>query len=113
MPSYSSSKASVINLTQAYAISLAPYDINVNAVCPGLIWTPMWEVLALRYHDMDYPGEDLTPREVFDRVVKDRIALGRPQTPEDIGKAVVFFASDDADNITGQSLNVDGGAVFS
>ena len=42
-PAYSASKAAVINLTQSYAIELGPYNINVNAICPGYIWTPMWE----------------------------------------------------------------------
>ena len=41
-PHYSTSKAAVINLTQAYALGLAPHNINVNAICPGLVWTPLW-----------------------------------------------------------------------
>ena len=59
-------------------------------------------------------GRDETPsvverREIFERYVKEQCPLGREQTPEDVGKAVVFLASEDAHNITGQSLNVDGG----
>lgn len=56
-----------------------------------------------RYHDDE-------PRAIFEYWVKRLIPLGREQTPEDIGKAVAFLASDDARNITGQALNVDDGA---
>ena len=106
---YGASKAAVIHLTQSYAMSLAPFDINVNVVCPGTIWTPMWERIAVRARRNNPDQADLTPREIFDAAIKERCPLGREQTPEDIGKAVAFFASDDAMNITGQSLNVNGG----
>ena len=112
IPHYSASKAAVINYTQGLAATLAEYNINVNAVCPGLLWTPMWEQVGQRYaaHNKDYAG--LGAREVFDRMIADVIPLGREQTPEDIGDAVSFLVSDDAQNITGQSLNIDGGAFL-
>lgn len=106
---YGASKAAVIHLTQSYAMELAPYDINVNVVCPGTIWTPMWERIAVRAKRNNPEQSHLTPREIFDAAIAERCPLGRAQTPEDIGKAVAFFASDDAYNITGQSLNVNGG----
>ena len=106
---YSASKAAVIHLTQSYALDLAPYNINVNVVCPGTIWTPMWERIAVRAKRNNPEQQHLTPREIFDAAIAERCPLGREQTPEDIGKAVAFFASDDAINITGQSLNVNGG----
>ena len=53
----------------------------------------------------------MTPGEFFDKYVVSEVPLQREQTPEDIGRAVVFFASEDAKNITGQTLNVDGGMV--
>jgi meso-butanediol dehydrogenase/(S,S)-butanediol dehydrogenase/diacetyl reductase len=106
---YSASKAAALNYSQALALQLAPYDINVNTVCPGILWTAMWEVVGLRYAFTNWPDEKLTAREAFDRSIEQRVPLGREQTPEDIGNAVAFFASDDAVNITGQSLNVDGG----
>jgi meso-butanediol dehydrogenase / (S,S)-butanediol dehydrogenase / diacetyl reductase len=101
-PHYSASKAGVINLTQSLALELGRYNINVNAVCPGLIRTNMWRTLesAIRR------DEDDRPIDVF---ISSSMPLRREQTPEDIGKAVAFFASDDARNITGQALNVDGG----
>ena len=106
---YGASKAAVIHLTQSYAMDLAPYNINVNVVCPGTIWTPMWERIAVRAKRNNPEQQGLTPREIFDAAIAERCPLGREQTPEDIGKAVAFFASDDAMNITGQSLNVNGG----
>ena len=106
---YGASKAAVIHLTQSYAMDLAPFNINVNVVCPGTIWTPMWERIAIRAKRNNPEQAHLTPREIFDAAILERCPLGREQTPEDIGKAVAFFASDDAINITGQSLNVNGG----
>ena len=106
---YGASKAAVIHLTQSYAMELAPFNINVNVVCPGTIWTPMWERIAIRARRNNPEQSHLSPREIFDAAISERCPLGREQTPEDIGKAVAFFASDDAMNITGQSLNVNGG----
>jgi len=105
---YCASKAGAISLTQSLARDLGPSNITVNAVCPGLLWTDMWR------HLEGAIGRDTTPevveqRRVFDRFIETNCPLRREQTPEDIGRAVVFFASDDARNITGQSLNVDGG----
>jgi NAD(P)-dependent dehydrogenase (short-subunit alcohol dehydrogenase family) len=112
IPHYSASKAGVIVLTQAVALQLAPYDVNVNTICPGIIWTPMWErgasVLSRSYP----PFKGMNPDEVFNAVVQNMIPMKRPQTPEDIGRAVVFLGSDEAKEITGQAINVDGGAFF-
>ena len=107
---YGASKAAVINLTQFWALELAPYSINVNAVCPGLLWTPLWHRIATRYGRDTEKYPDMTTREVFEQTVRERIPLGREQTPEDIGNAVTFLASDAARNITGQALNVSGGS---
>ena len=107
---YGASKAAVIHLTQSFALDLAPYNINVNAICPGTIWTPMWQRISERAKRNDPSKRDLTHRQIFDESVQQRCPLGREQTPEDIGKAVAFFASDDAYNITGQALNVNGGS---
>ena len=111
MGHYNASKAAIVSYTQSSAHELAPHNINVNAVCPGLLWTPMWEKISQRRP----AGEDdellrgLKGREYFDRVVSAKVPLQREQTPEDIGNATVFFVSDGAGNITGQALNVDGG----
>ncbi len=113
IPHYSASKAGVIVLTQAIALQLAPYNVNVNSVCPGVIWTPMWEKGAKVLSQSYPPFKGMNPREVFEAVVQNMIPLRRPQTPEAIGSTVAFLASDEAKEITGQSINVDGGAILS
>jgi NAD(P)-dependent dehydrogenase (short-subunit alcohol dehydrogenase family) len=106
---YGASKAAVLFLTQTYANRLGPHNINVNCVCPGSIFTPLWAAYArwAAKHVTDFAG--LEPEQVYEKAMRLRTPLGRAQTAEDIGKAVAFFASDDASNITGQSLNVNGG----
>ena len=110
---YIVSKAAAIQWTHALASELAAYNITVNAVCPGLLWTPMFDTIARNNIAADPSLRGKTPHEVFDMGVRARVPLGRPQTPEDVGRAVAFFASDDASEITGQALNVNGGAVMS
>ena len=109
---YGASKAGVINMTHSGATELAPFDINVNAICPGILRTAMHGRISHRKSIAPENTEGLSPREIFDRDVQARIPLGREQTPEDIGNAVTFFASDHAKNITGQALNVSGGTHF-
>jgi meso-butanediol dehydrogenase / (S,S)-butanediol dehydrogenase / diacetyl reductase len=106
---YAASKAGVISFTQSLALQLAPYHINVNTVCPGIIWTPMWKRLTLHLPKTNALLSEATSDEVFQAVVAQTIPFGKPQTAEDIGNAVVFFASDEAMEITGQALNVCGG----
>ena len=112
IPHYSASKAGVIVLTQAVALQLAPYNVNVNTVCPGIIRTPMWDrgAKVLAHSNPAFKG--MSPEDVFNAVVRDMIPMKKPQTAEGIGNAVVFLASEEADEITGQALNVDGGALF-
>ena len=105
---YSASKAGAVSLTQSQAIELGPHNVNVNAVCPGLLWTDMWRKLEAMLVGDD-ADEVVDRRAAFESAVETSMPLQREQTPEDIGKAVAFFASDDAKNITGQALNVDGG----
>jgi NAD(P)-dependent dehydrogenase (short-subunit alcohol dehydrogenase family) len=102
---YSATKWGVISLTQSAAQYLAPYNINVNAICPGLVPTPMWDnidqVQGVQRHGLQ-PGEWM-------RKTIESIPLKRAATPDDIAAAVSFLCSEDADYITGQALNVDGG----
>jgi NAD(P)-dependent dehydrogenase (short-subunit alcohol dehydrogenase family) len=109
-PVYAATKSGVIILTQSHALQLAPYNVNVNTVCPGIIWSSMWKTLTTAISNQVPELKGLTPEQVFEATVKQRIPMGRAQLPEDIGNAVVFFASDDAKEITGQALNVDGGS---
>ena len=109
-PPYNVSKAGVVSLTQSYALELAPHNINVNAICPGLIWTAMWERIARRPSMTPESAQGLSIREVFEDSVKERIPSGREQTPDDIGNVATFLASDAARAVTGQAINVDGGS---
>jgi NAD(P)-dependent dehydrogenase (short-subunit alcohol dehydrogenase family) len=112
LAAYAAAKAGVISLTKSLALEYAPFDIRVNAICPGFLWTRAWEGLAaaLRLSVPDYAGLD--ERSVFLEVVKRGVPLGREQTPEDIGQLAAFLASDVARNITGQWIAVDGGITL-
>jgi NAD(P)-dependent dehydrogenase (short-subunit alcohol dehydrogenase family) len=112
---YSISKAAVIALSQALALQLAPYSVNVNTICPGIIYTPMWEKGAKLLAKMDprFKDLDMDPKDTLDFVVQMSIPFKRYQTAEDIGNTAVFLASDDAKEITGQAINVCGGMHFS
>ncbi len=112
MPSYSVSKMGVITFTRILAKEMAAYNVNVNAVCPGLLWTDMWRGIAEVIRETNPEYASLTPRQMFERRVAEWVPLKREQTPEDIGHAVVFLASEEARNITGQALMVDGGIVM-
>jgi NAD(P)-dependent dehydrogenase (short-subunit alcohol dehydrogenase family) len=109
--SYGVAKAGVIQFTMSLALQLAEFNINVNCICPGVLYTPLYEHSAPRRIDATPGAEGMNAREFFDKYVVARVPLGRGQTPEDIGRAVVFFASEDARNITAQTINVDGGMV--
>ncbi len=109
---YCASKFGVIGLTQALAKELARHSINVNAVCPGYIWTPMWTEMAKWFKESFPALEGKSPQEIFESRVKSVTPLRRPQTGEDIANLVAFLVSDQAFNITGQAINVDGGAVM-
>ena len=110
LPHYSTTKAAVISWTQSNALQLAEFGINVNAICPGLLWTPMWEAIARRRTLSTKTSlAEQSGRDFFEKIVHDTIPMKREQTPEDIGNLCAFLVSDLANNITGQAINVDGG----
>jgi len=110
---YSTMKSGVIIFTQGLATQVARDNINVNCICPGIIYTSIHEDMAkIRMRTNSQLKDAKGPREVFLRLTN-MVPLGREQTPEDIGRLAVFLASEDARNITGQSINVDGGLVMS
>jgi len=90
---YAASKAGVIGFTRSLAKELAPYGINVNAVAPGIIETDMTKERIAKF------------RRDYERL----IPLGRIGKPEDVAGVVLFLVSNEADYITGQTINVDGG----
>jgi NAD(P)-dependent dehydrogenase (short-subunit alcohol dehydrogenase family) len=85
---YSASKAAVISLTQSTALELARFNITVNAIYPGLLWTPMWEQVDERYAN-DVPAyKGMSPRQVLDAMIAEKIPMQKEQTPEDIADTV-------------------------
>ncbi len=93
---YGASKAGILQLTRVLAIEWAEYNINVNAVSPGLTMTPLAESVMKQKPDIY-------------KSYLERIPLKRTAKPEDIANAVLFLASSDADDITGQEITIDGG----
>src|SRR5262249_17597081 len=104
---YAGSKGAVIAMTRVAASQLAPYNINVNAICPGVTRTALYE----RIVEGVAKREKITVAEATARMDA-TIPLKRSNTPDDIAHMAVFLASDEARNITGQSFNVDGGIVW-
>jgi D-sorbitol dehydrogenase (acceptor) len=101
---YCASKACVISLTQSTALALAPHQITVNGIAPGIVDTPLWVEVDKQFAAL--LGMEIgEPKATFTKV----IPLGRIEQPEDVTGAAVFLASDDAAYITQQTLNVDGG----
>lgn len=111
-PPYSAAKAGVINFSQCAAKDLAPYGVRVNTVNPGMVDTPLnrgvWEGQMKNLPEADRVDFDTWGKQKLERVVP----LNRWQTPQDIANMVVFLASARAYNVTGQTINVDGGFVM-
>lgn len=111
---YNASKAGIINITHSLAISLGPFGINVNAVNPGLVWTPMWKVTDkwIQENIPPFKDEPYVAKKAYDASVQTSVALKRPTNPEHIANAIAFLVSEEASEITGQNLNVDGGIEY-
>ncbi|WP_282608594.1 L-iditol 2-dehydrogenase [Pelagibius sp. Alg239-R121] len=101
---YCSTKAAVISITQSLALELAGDNIRVNAIAPGVIDTPMWDLVDAQFAEYENKPKGQKKREVGTAV-----PLGRMGDPRDVAAPCVFLASDDARYITAQTLNVDGG----
>lgn len=104
---YATTKAGIMAITSSMARELAPYNINVNSVLPGIVRTNMWEGIL-----DDFTKKDNSIREETFKQSTDAIPLGRPQTVGDIASMVLYLASEEAKNITAQNIAVDGGYTF-
>jgi len=101
---YNSSKAALNMLTKDVALEFGPFNVTVNSICPGIIRTELTEAVCP-------PGVDKT--EFFASITKMNIPMERPGYPEDVANAALFFASDLASYVTGETLLVAGGAPLS
>lgn len=101
---YIASKFAVTGMTHTLAHELAPYDVTVNSVHPGVLATDLHSAVVAAFSKLQ--GQ---PEEEAWAMFRSRIPLGRFQEPQDIGEMVTFLASDRARNITGAAFNVDGG----
>jgi len=122
MDAYATMKAGIIRYTQCLADRLGPNNVNVNCVCPGIVYTDLWKLGAETIVNSQPELKGINPREWFLGIFSGKYQipggnlptpLRREQTAEDIGRAVVFLASEEAANISGQALNVDGGMIKS
>jgi NAD(P)-dependent dehydrogenase (short-subunit alcohol dehydrogenase family) len=111
-PPYSSAKAGLINFAQVAAKDLAPHNVRVNTICPGMVQTPLNRAVWQAWSDRQPPDRKQSYDDWAGAKIKQLCPLGRWQTPEDIAALAVFLASDRAANITGQTMNVDGGFVM-
>jgi NAD(P)-dependent dehydrogenase (short-subunit alcohol dehydrogenase family) len=111
-PPYSASKAGLINFAQCAAKDLAPFGVRVNTLNPGMVQTPLnrsvWQAWADQQPPETWKDYDAWAGEKVSKIVP----LGRWQTPDDLAAMAVFLASDRAANVTGQTINVDGGYVM-
>ncbi len=117
-PAYHAMKAGLGSYTQTLANRLGSHNINVNCVCPGIVYTDAWKNNSKRMVSRIPEFNGIEPREWFLGISAGKYPawfqatpMRREQTVEDIAQAVVFLASEDSRNITGQSFNVDGGMI--
>lgn len=111
-PPYSAAKAALINFAQVAAKDLAPHNVRVNTICPGMVQTPLNRAVWQAWHDQQPADLRRSYDDWAGEKVQKVVPLGRWQEPRDIAALAVFLASEQAKNITGQTLNVDGGWVM-
>ena len=103
MAAYCGSKFAAIGITQSLAAELAPDNIRVNAICPGMVGTAMW----LEHLLPSNATVESQKSEEFEAAMATTIPLGRPQTSQDMGEAVMYLVT--AENVSGTALVVAGG----
>jgi NAD(P)-dependent dehydrogenase (short-subunit alcohol dehydrogenase family) len=104
---YCASKFGIIGLTQSLAIEFAKEGIRANAICPGVVMTPLWDDMMADYAKK----RNLTPEQVKP-YLESKIPMGKLCSEQDVANMALFLASDESKYITGQSLNVSGGAIM-
>ena len=112
---YAASKFGVIGFTQALAQELAPYHINVNAICPGIVNTERVSYIAAALSSEDITGEEWRTSGRHAEAMRQRnseVPLGRVGVGEDVAKTAAFLASSESDYLTGLAINVAGGLVM-
>ena len=109
---YAASKAGLINFAQCAAKDLAPYNVRVNSLCPGMVETPLnKDVWAGQMGNLPEAERVDYATWAAEKIAK-VVPLNRWQTPQDIADMAVFLGSERARNVTGQTINVDGGFVM-
>jgi len=110
---YCASKAAVISFTQSTAFEVGEYGIRVNAICPGHVFGTDLRHQPGGFQEATAVALGISDMEkVYQRQISE-VPLRRVAYPEDIANVILFLASDDASYVTGQAINVDGGAFFS
>ncbi|WP_417383062.1 SDR family NAD(P)-dependent oxidoreductase [Gimesia sp.] len=111
-PPYSASKAANINFAQCLAKDLARHGIRVNSVCPGMVQTPLNRSVWQAWNNRQAPADQKSYEDWAGEKIRQLVPLQRWQTPEDIADMIVFLSSARASQVTGQTINVDGGFVM-
>ena len=105
---YCASKFGVIGLTQSLALEFARDGIRVNALCPGAVFTSLWD----DQHKEEYARKRNMSPEGVELYLADKVPVGRLCTPQDVAHTALFLANDEAAFITGQAINITGGLVM-
>jgi len=111
-PPYSASKAANINFAQCLAKDLAPHNVRVNVVNPGMVRTPLNQRVWQAWNDLQAPASRRTYEQWAEDKIRSVTPLGRWQDAEDVADMAAFLSSERARQVTGQTINVDGGQVM-
>ena len=119
MPAYCAMKTAINSYTQTLARRLGPYNVNVNCVCPGIVYTDAWKRHSTSAVENIPEFKGMRVEDWFQGIFVDDYPSRFPQTPmrreqtvDDIAQAIIYLVSEDSKNVTGQILNVDGGMVM-